>query len=215
MKASIGGLLIVFTLLLTLAFMCKKSKASTEEMTLIIESLAKVDQGILNLLSSKDNQFSNSEATQLDDLKESIILSNYKVAKMIFDRHSKSEIAKLDSNTIYKFWLIVQHSDHDVSFQRSFLDFLNSIIASGKVNNGDIAYLTDRVLINEGKPQRYGTQIVYSEKNIAVAKDLEDLNKVEDLRRNMGLEPLQQYLDFMTRLKLPKDSLFTFTIKRQ
>lgn len=190
------------------------SKTSTKEIGMLVDSLAKVDQAILNILSSKENQFTDDETIQLVALKESILNSNYLIVNKIFLSHTQAEIATLDTNTLHNFWLIVQHCDQDVFFQRSFLAFLQSSIVGEKVSKADIAYLTDRVLINEGKPQRYGTQVMYNENNIALPKELEDLSKVDDLRRGMKLEPLQQYLDFMTMLKLPKDSSFTITIKR-
>lgn len=218
MKISNGRLLSAFLFLLTIVVTCTtrtmNSKTSTKEIGMLVDSLAKVDQAILNILSSKENQFTDDEAIQLVALKVCILNSNYLIVNKIFHSYTQAEIATLDANTLHNFWLIVQHCDQDVFFQRSFLDFLQSSIIGKKVNKADIAYLTDRVLINEGKPQRYGTQVMYNENNIALPKELEDLNKVDDLRREMKLEPLQQYLDFMTMLKLPKDSSFTITIKR-
>lgn len=53
-------------------------------------------------------------------------------------------------------WLIVQHSDEDPAFQRRCLERMAAM--PNEVDREDYAYLTDRVLTNEGKPQLYGTQ---------------------------------------------------------
>jgi len=54
-------------------------------------------------------------------------------------------------------WLIVQHSDNDVEFQKLCLKLLKELPKT-KERNQHIAYLTDRILVNEGKSQIYGTQ---------------------------------------------------------
>ncbi len=53
-------------------------------------------------------------------------------------------------------WLIVQHSD-DLSFQKYCLEQLK-VLPVTKERMEHIMYLTDRILIKEGKHQIYGTQ---------------------------------------------------------
>ena len=53
-------------------------------------------------------------------------------------------------------WLLAQHADHHVTLQRRCLDAMRQAGAEASL----IAYLTDRVLLNEGQPQIYGTQLV-------------------------------------------------------
>jgi hypothetical protein len=55
-------------------------------------------------------------------------------------------------------WLIVQHSP-DIMFQKSCLDKLKKLPRT-KDRDEHIYYLTDRILIKEGKKQIYGTQFV-------------------------------------------------------
>ena len=55
-------------------------------------------------------------------------------------------------------WLLVQHADADPAFQRRCLHLMERL-PPGEVSVKDLAYLTDRVLLAEGKPQRFGTQI--------------------------------------------------------
>ena len=56
-----------------------------------------------------------------------------------------------------KAWLLVQHADADVKFQRRCLDLM-ARLPKGEVSISNLAYLTDRVLLAEGKKQLYGTQ---------------------------------------------------------
>jgi hypothetical protein len=86
-------------------------------------------------------------------------------------------------------WLIVQHSDADVKFQRRCLKLLASAPA-GEVEAQHVAYLTDRVLVNENKPQRYGTQMGDNFK----PRPIENPEKVDQRRTEVGLPPLAEYL---------------------
>jgi hypothetical protein len=55
-------------------------------------------------------------------------------------------------------WLVAQHADMDVAFQRECLTLLEAAHRRGDVPGKHLAYLTDRVRVNEGRPQVYGTQ---------------------------------------------------------
>ena len=57
-------------------------------------------------------------------------------------------------------WLLAQHADRDPAFQRRCLDLLTAAVERGEATAVQQAYLTDRVLLHEGKPQEYGTQAI-------------------------------------------------------
>ena len=52
-----------------------------------------------------------------------------------------------------------------------------------------ITYLTDRVLVGEGKPQRYGTQLENKDGKLT-PYPLEDPENVDERRRAIGMSPL-------------------------
>jgi Family of unknown function (DUF6624) len=56
-------------------------------------------------------------------------------------------------------WLLVQHADRDPAFQRSCLGLITEAARHGEATPAELAYLTDRVLLAEGQPQEYGTQM--------------------------------------------------------
>ena len=55
-------------------------------------------------------------------------------------------------------WLLVQHGDLDLNWQKKMLVILKSMAQSGEASLKDVAYLEDRINIAENKPQLYGTQ---------------------------------------------------------
>ena len=82
-------------------------------------------------------------------------------------------------------WLLAQHADHDVAFQQRCLALLERAAASIPSLRPHVAYLYDRVAVNEGRPQRYGTQF---------DRPIELPEGVDDRRAEMGLGTLADYL---------------------
>lgn len=89
-------------------------------------------------------------------------------------------------------WCLVQHADHDVAFQRQCLPLLEGAARVGEARWSDVAYLTDRILVNEGKKQRYGTQFHTTDGRL-VPKPIEEPGGVDTRRERMGLAPLVDY----------------------
>ena len=81
-------------------------------------------------------------------------------------------------------WEIVQHSDDNKAFQKRCLPLLQAAVKRGQAMPSDSAYLTDRILVGEHKPQVYGTQ-----GNVPI----EDVAHVDQRRASVGLGPLAVY----------------------
>lgn len=86
-------------------------------------------------------------------------------------------------------WLLVQHADRHPAFQRECLTLMKAA-DPGEVDPVNLAYLTDRVLVNEGKPQVYGTQF-WTVDGEMVPRPIADPAKVETLRAEVGMETMQ------------------------
>ena len=91
-------------------------------------------------------------------------------------------------------WLIAQHADHQLDSQRLFLKELRGAVEAGDAPARHLAYLTDRVAMNEGRPQRFGTQVGAMQDGAAVPWPIEDPDDVDERRAAMGLPPLSEYL---------------------
>ena len=90
-------------------------------------------------------------------------------------------------------FLLVQHADRDPDFQKSALPLLRAAYEAGEASGEHLALLTDRVLVAEGKPQRYGTQVEI-ESGSVVIKPVEDESNLDNRRKRLGLEPMAEYL---------------------
>jgi hypothetical protein len=91
-------------------------------------------------------------------------------------------------------WTIAQHSDHDVAFQKQALALMCQAAAAGEADVSELAYLVDRVAVNSGQPQVYGTQVGPCRDGQPVPQPLQDEARVDELRARVGLEPLADYL---------------------
>jgi hypothetical protein len=90
-------------------------------------------------------------------------------------------------------WVIAQHSDLDVAFQERALELMREAVEAGQADASELAYLEDRVALNRGRPQIYGTQIGCVDGHAEPAV-LADPDRVDVLRAEVGLEPLADYL---------------------
>jgi len=93
-------------------------------------------------------------------------------------------------------WLLVQHADLDVAFQRRCLTLMEEELARDDVYAGNFAYLTDRVLVNEGKQQEYGTQF-HTAGGKQQPRPIRDAKHVDARRKKMGLSTLDEYRKMM------------------
>ncbi|HSK96274.1 MAG TPA: DUF6624 domain-containing protein [Euzebyales bacterium] len=91
-------------------------------------------------------------------------------------------------------WAIAQHSDLDVEFQERALGLMREAVAAQQADASELAYLEDRVASNRGRPQIYGTQIGCVDGHAEPA-ELAEPDRVDELRAEVGLGPLADYLD--------------------
>jgi len=92
-------------------------------------------------------------------------------------------------------WLLVQHADAAPVFQKECLEKMEPLVKSGEVSGKDFAYLWDRVAVNAGKKQRYGTQFEGEE-----LAPLEDPDTVDERRKSVGLGTLAEYKELVKKL---------------
>ncbi|HEY4262824.1 MAG TPA: DUF6624 domain-containing protein [Schlesneria sp.] len=100
-------------------------------------------------------------------------------------------------------WILVQHADTDRDFQQKCLDQMKAL-PKDEVDPRDTAYLTDRVLVGTGKQQLYGTQVIIKNGKF-VPNPIENPDKVDERRKAIGMESLQEYLKFVEQAFLPAE----------
>jgi hypothetical protein len=113
--------------------------------------------------------------------------------KEIVDQHAwpgKSLVGEDGANAA---WLLVQHATQDPKFMKHCRSLMKRAVDTGEASPTDYAYLVDRVRLQDGKPQLYGTQFVQDSQGRLTLQPLKDPEEVDERRRKMGLMPLAQY----------------------
>ncbi|MEM5533051.1 DUF6624 domain-containing protein [Pseudoalteromonas arctica] len=96
-------------------------------------------------------------------------------------------------------FLVIQHSS-DVAFKVKMLPYLKQSYLNGEgVSGQQVALLTDRALIAQGKKQIYGTQADVSEGKV-VFSPIEDETNVDKRREEMKMPSLDFYLKIMEKM---------------
>ena len=84
---------------------------------------------------------------------------------------------------------IVQHAILDPDLQRRCVPLLAGTVAAGEAFPFMVAFLTDRVLMDQGLPQRYGTQHVGGPDGTLIPWPIDEPETVNARRAMVGLEP--------------------------
>jgi hypothetical protein len=100
--------------------------------------------------------------------------------------------------------LVLIHSrDHE--FQRAMLPKLQELADNGEIlGSGDIATIVDKILVSEGKPQRFGTQFKWAN-GTGEMLPVEDIQHLDERREKYMLPPIAEYkklLADMYKLKI-------------
>lgn len=116
---------------------------------------------------------------------------NTKWLKEIVAKHGWPTYTLIGKDGAQAAWLLVQHADADPKFQRLCLDLMTKLPKT-EISLSNVAYLTDRVLLAEGKKQLYGTQFT-TINGKSQPRPLEDEKNVDKRRAEMGLSTLAEY----------------------
>ncbi|MGI9525747.1 MAG: DUF6624 domain-containing protein [Weeksellaceae bacterium] len=139
----------------------------------------------------KDSTITKKIHSKLKDIdKESVKIVSEIINK--FGWLGSDEIGSEANQTLF---LGIQHID-DLVVQNKYLPILKEAVKNGKAEPWHLAYLTDRILMNQGKKQIYGTQTIISRNSeSSYVIPIQNPEKVDDLRKEIGLEPLNEYLN--------------------
>ena len=92
-------------------------------------------------------------------------------------------------------WLIIDHGD--VEYQERYLPLIEQQTMRGIISLADYATLSDRVNVRRQRPQRYGTQTGYTQRDgetFTYVYPIEDISKLDSLRLSVGLDSMHIYL---------------------
>jgi len=122
-----------------------------------------------------------------------------KIKQIVADHGGLPGAGQVGADGVTAAWLLVQHADTDPRFQSEVLDGILPMVKSGEVSAHDFALLTDRVLVNAGKPQRYGSQLMAINGQWQ-PKPMEAPEQVDQRRAELEQMPLADYMCVAARM---------------
>lgn len=146
-------------------------------------------QGMSSLSADEIVNYS-TEMERVDSLNQAIVFG-------ILDKEGwPSHLSDKANRAI---WIVIDHSD--LAYRSKYLALVKEKAEHGILDKTDYAILNDRVLMEEGKRQIYGTQIKMAativDDKIAMRLCLwpvENPETLDSLRSTVGLPPIEEYL---------------------
>jgi hypothetical protein len=122
-----------------------------------------------------------------------IDLHNLAIVSSILNSCGMPTSKTLSFEQLTTIWLVIQHST--TKYQKKYLPIFKQAAKNGDLDIRNILTMEDRILMSEGKPQIYGTQVHKIESNgqfeLVETIDPEYLNQ---RRLKVGFEPIEVYL---------------------
>lgn len=134
----------------------------------------------------QDNRGDNLIDQELD-------LSNMGAVEQILDKCGMPTIETAGEKGMSAIWLVIQHAD--TKKRTKYFPMLLEASKNGDIERQEIALMQDRMLMDAGKPQLYGSQVMMNPDGTYELHELKDPERVGKRRAIMGLGPLSEYLE--------------------
>ena len=134
---------------------------------------------------------------------DSVQRANTERLKEIIGKNGWPSINLVGKKASRSAWLIIQHADHDVRFQKKCLTLMRQIyrLNPRDISRGNIAFLTDRILINTKKKQSFSTQFYLNKKGVFTYRPVKDLKTLAKRRKEYGVPPFKEYVEASKSVK--------------
>jgi hypothetical protein len=130
---------------------------------------------------------------QTGDLDSEKDFENLSTVINLIEQCGMPTLKEVNSEQMTAIWLVFQHSDNE--YRKRYFPLLRKAAANGDLKETQIAMMQDRILMSEGKPQIYGTQVTKANGTDAwMLYDLRNPETVDKRRERLGWEPLKDYL---------------------
>lgn len=95
-------------------------------------------------------------------------------------------------------FLVIDHSN--LKTMNKYIGLFRDAVGKGYLSMNDLVTMEDRMLMDDGKPQKYGTQaysVSEEGKTVIYIWPVEDPDKLDALRKSAGLMPIESYLEIV------------------
>ena len=160
-----------------------------------LKQMRNEDQGIRLLLIDASKRYGDRDkrTVEIRQMMKRIDSKNALRVQQIIDLYGWLGSDELGEDANETLFLCIQHAD-DLIIQTKYLPILKKAMEEGNADGWQYAFLTDRIKMNRGEKQVYGTQTLrMNGKQFPVP--IENPDKVDTLRKEIGLEPMKEYME--------------------
>jgi hypothetical protein len=115
------------------------------------------------------------------------------LAGVVARSSSWPKLSEVGENAAMAAWVLAQHADDAPDVQVRFHQQMTAAVADGEADPKLLAFLEDRILVNAGQPQLYGTQFISDEAGGLRPRPIQDLDGLDERRAAVRLEPFAEY----------------------
>lgn len=130
---------------------------------------------------------------------EAVHLENAAALETILEDHGWPGVSLVGEEGAEAAWLVAQHAISRPGFQRHCLRWMRRTVAAEDAPLWQEAYLTDRIRMNEQRPQVYGTQLDWDSDGELSPWKIEAPTEVDKRRAEIGLLPLAEAVEIARR----------------
>lgn len=172
-----------------------------QELISLLDSLYLEDQKWRSMVRKFNNKELNDSTITMEFISKNFSktdsLNTFQVRK-IFQKYGFPNFDLVGETGSNKFWYLIQHQDNFPSLQDSILTLMKIEVDKGKASPTDYAYLIDRVKVNTGQLQIYGTQMLLNSTSTSYEpKPIIEIEKLDERRKSVGLPPEEEYIKVM------------------
>jgi len=158
-----------------------------------LDSIYAADQGGRQQYAAIEKQYGEKSPQMAALWKEMAATDarNLQVITALLDRHgwpTTAEVGRMGTNTVF---LVIQHSN--LATMEKYFPMAKQAMERSDLSKPNFALLQDRLLMWQGKPQIYGSQLKGDANGKMVFHDIEDEAHVDERRAAIGMEPLASY----------------------
>lgn len=129
---------------------------------------------------------------------EALHIEHAKLLNGIMEEHGWPGISLVGKAGSVAAFTIAQHAISLPQVQKSCLRYLNSAVKAGEASAVQLACLEDRILFNEGKPQKYGMIFDWNEKG-ELYTNVDNIESANERRMLLGLKSVEEAIKIHRR----------------
>jgi hypothetical protein len=164
-----------------------KINNSAMQSTPIDVDCAKVS-GILADIRIKDQENRGLNSSQNHNFDE----ENQRMVLSIIKKCGFPQSPIIDNAGLETIFLVIQHGSKEM--RSKYLNHFINLSRKGEFSRSIVALMEDRVLMDSGKKQKYGSQVIQSTTGVWELYPVDNIDSVNVRRRRIGLNTLEEYL---------------------